>query len=320
MTSAPPTRAFANLHLHLEYDSGLDVIAAAMATVPEGDDDMDEHRAHVSNDVSSAVAHLLDIDALTPEGCPIRVTNVAMEVSVDLDEPLDLESGADESDLGELFDHLEPEGASDPFAGLGLSEQEYDALIDGLQVRVSLGPPPADLVPDTPAEAARFVADWGLACGYLVRSCSYAVDMLFEDLEQVTAAWLPGGESRRGGTQLEEFLPEQWSDKYTPHFVRRLIVTLSNVTARIASEWLGPLSVAEALATSYLFEFVEVLAELDDVALRDDMLDELRARLVDDEILDDLYELEGRDDLFDSWFTPFVSGAPIPPYAADPVA
>lgn len=296
------------MHLHLEYDSGLDVIAAAMSTIPEGDDDTDEHRAHVSHDISSAVAHLLDIDAITPEGCPVRVTDVSMDVVVDVDDHVHEDGlGTTPAEYAEMESEARAVFDSVPF-----TDDEFALISDGATVAESAGPPPFELAPAALTDVPRFIADWGIVCGYLARACVFVMDGLFDDLLEVTEH----PEDAESVTNLAGALPPQWVAEYTPHFFRRFIVTMSEVTGQVVAGWDGPRTIAQLLAISHLVDQVELLAALDDVELAEGMVDELRMRLVDDDLTEDVFESAHPDCDFDMWFVTFSHQATAP-YATD---
>jgi hypothetical protein len=314
MTSAPPTRAVANLHLHLEYDSGLDVLAAAMAAVPGDGESSDAHRAHVSGDISAAVAHLLDVEALTPEGCPVRVTDVAVEVTVDIDGhdhahgALDVPSRDDDDELTAEAEEL--------FEALGMPEDDFTVIAQADLVGASVGPPPFELRPDDLTGIPRFIADWGMACGYLARACSYVMDSLFDDLDTMHMSLRRGGSNGLTATVIADSLPQQWLSDYTPLFLRKFIVTMGDVTTRLAAGWDGPANLAQVLAMSYLLDSVEMVSALDDTTVRDDMMEVLRERLLDEDLLEALYEGHPSTE-FPLWFVPFEHEAAIAPYARD---
>lgn len=307
MTTAPPTRAVANLHLHLEYDSGLDVIAAAMASVSDGGDaDTDEHRAHVSEDISAAIAHLLDVDALAPEGCPVRVTEVQMEVTVDIDD-----HSHEVDALGSTPEELAEfeEDALEALEAAGFTDDEMALIAQAHAVTDSAGPPPFELSPANIADIPRFIADWGVACGYLARACETCIDDLFDDLAVVSGETGAAPEL----ANLTGWLPEEWESEYTPAFYRRFIVTMTDVTTAVVAGWEGPATVAQALAMAYLVESIESLKELTGVRVPRGMLETLRGRLVDEDVVAAV--LAGVVD-FEEWFVPFGT-EPSAPYATD---
>lgn len=297
------TSAVANLHLHLEYDSDLDVIAAAMAAIPDTGDSAAEHRAQVSRDVPSALAHLLDIDAIAPEGSPLRVVEASLHVSVDADGEVDshgsplAESAEIDTEARALVDTL------------GLSDSALTLIAQAELVSETAGPPPfelGDALPDT----MQVISDWGITCGYLARACSFAIDRLFDDLAALAdPAQSPGA--------LSNWLPAKWRASYTPLFHRRFIVAMTDVTTQIVRGWVGPASIAQALAMAYLVDSMEQLTCLDGATLRPGMLDALRARLVDTELIDAVREGADPDVAFDEWFVTFFDELPVAPYAAD---
>lgn len=320
MTTAPPTRAVANLHLHLEYDSGLDVIAAAMATIPEGDEDTDEHRGHVAGDISSAVGHLLDVDAMTPDGCPVRITDYSVDVVVEIEEPDD--QPVLEGTTAEERAELETE-ARGLFGELGLTGDEFALIAQAPAVTDAAGPPPFELNPPLP-EIPRFIAQWGIACGYLARSCDYSVDMLFDDLVEHTARRVRARGSLDGFDMAEIFLPEHCAGRYDVAFIRKLIVTMSEVTTRLTCEWEEPSNLAQVLALNLLIAQAEVMAEedADDVDVKvasppAEMFEALRMRLLDQELVDAIFAGDDQMLGFDYWFVPFAPGERTAPYATD---
>jgi len=314
MTAAPATRAVANLHLHLEYDSGLDVIAAAMAAVPDDVADSDAERAHVTRDISSALAHLLDVRAMTPDGSPIRVTDYAVDVSVDIE--------AADDDADPLTEHTADVLASEAFEGfrrLALTEDEVALIADGMQVAGTAGPPPFEVPADDP-DVPLLIAQWTMMCGYLARACSYVMDLLFDDLD-LASAQLPGVD-----TFLVSHLPEQWADHITPLFHRRFIVTMADVTTRVAGDWEPPSTLAQEVALDLLvtqaLALAEMAAEDPDLQVRevpDEMFLVLGDRLQNDELLEMLYDPDAEEALaVDYWFVPFDDGATAP-YATDDI-
>lgn len=323
MSSPAPTQAVANLHLHLEYDSGLDVIAAAMATVPEGHEDTDEHRAHVSHDISSAVAHLLDVEAITPAGCPVRVTDVSMEVVVDIDGPHN--HGDDESPEPEFEKLLAmAEEFATVFDGLDLTEDEAQLVAQAMVVAEVTGPPPFDEIPDD-MTVPQLLAEWGILCGYLAEACASVVDAAFDDLYQLTSAESHGREFISGTTVMSWRLPDRWADEYDTAFLRRFILTLGEVTTRLSHEWEQPSNIAQFLALSVILDEVADQIEADQDELSDSdvrrpsdsLLDLLRNRVVDLEIVESIFESGDPALGIEHWFTPFTSVERVAPYASD---
>lgn len=323
MSSTVPTQVVANLHLHLEYDSGLDVIAAAMATVPEDSPDTDEHRAHVSHDISSAVAHLLDIDALTPEGCPIRVTEASMQVSVDIESP----HGHEESeapDPEEVFDALMQmvESFELEIDALGLSEDETELISQAADVAGSAGPPPFDEVAES-MDDQQVVTEWGVVSGYLSRSCRRTVGAAFDALAEMTVDEANGTPFQADSVQFTFGLPQRWRGRYDSAFMRRFILTLSEVTTRLTRGWEPLSNLAQVAAMSVILDDVyqQVMDNRGDKGLDirepdDVFLEILHERLLDGELREALYDPEEPEFDFEDWFILLSPDERVAPYAS----
>lgn len=324
MASAPPTRAVANLHLHLEYDSGLDVIAAALAGVPEGLEDSDERRAHVSQDISTAVAHLLDVEAITPEGCPVQVTDVSMEVVVDVEHPDDHEPTDGEAEQG--FEEIlgMAEQLADTLDGLDLTEDEILLMSGAGTVSDAAGPPPFGNIP-AGLTVTQLLAEWGILCGYLAEACVTVVDIAFDDLEGLIVGAARGMEFVPGMTLTSTRLPAAWEENYDIPFFRRFICTLSEVTTRVTHEWEAPSNLAQFLALSVLCDEVESHIEDDQMAHSDaevrrvsaELVELLRERLTGQQVLTELFTAEEDAFAFDEWFFPFTEHERVTPFASD---
>lgn len=325
MSSPVPTQAVANLHLHLEYDSGLDVIAAAMATVPEGAKDTDEHRAHVSHDISSAVAHLLDIEALTPEGCPIRVTEASMQVSVNLEEPHDHEDDDDDSrDPEEVLDSIMEKAAefADAMKGLSFSADEMRLVARAGDVGEVTGPPPFQEM-EGKMPVPQLLTEWGILCGYLAEACSGVIDTAFDDLDELTRDSVAGREIDGSQTQIGFRLPGAWDDRYNIPFFRRFIVTLSEVTTRMTYDWEPPSNLAQVVALSVIFDEmqtdIDFETDLGDEEIRPvskELVEILRERMLPTDLLEDMFADEPSIP-FDAWFFPITPDERVAPYASD---
>lgn len=305
MTSS---HAVANLHVHLEYDSELDVIAAAMSQVPEGGAAGDKSREHVSQSITSALAHLLDIEAMAPEGSPVRVIDATVEVTVDESSPAsDLdEHGSTDEEIAELAAE-----AHATFDALGLTDDDLALIAQGVTVTATAGPPPFELSPDLTG-APRLISEWGIVCGYLARACSLAIDRLFDDLVAVESK-----SAIAPDRSLRDWLPPKWTSAYTPLFHRRFIVTMVDVTTKVVRGWDAPATVAQALAMAYLVDTVNLLAQLDEVTLRADLLTVLRDRLVDTDLIEAVYEGSDPELAADEWFVAFFDELPASLYATD---
>lgn len=324
MPSTPPTQAVANLHLHLEYDSGLDVIAAALAAVPNGPD-ADEERAHVSQDITSAVAHLLDMEALAPAGSPLRVTDVAMEVLVDI---ADHDHGHDDDepeDPEEAFDALL--GMAKEFAkvfdGLDLTEDESSLISQAPLVAGVVGPPPFEDAPEG-MSSEQMVAEWGILSGYLAEACANVMDVAFDDLEHLARLARGGRPFEPGHTQIANRLPEEWVEGYDVLFFRQFILTLGEVTTRMTHEWEHPSNIAQLVALSVIFDEMvsgmEESMDSDDEDVRElspHLIDSMRGRAVPDAV-EDIFE-EAPDYPLEMWFVPFSPDERVAPYAAGPL-
>ncbi|SDH56344.1 hypothetical protein [Microbacterium sp. 77mftsu3.1] len=328
MTSATPTQAVANLHLHLEYDSGLEVIAQAMRTVPDGEAEADAHRGHITEDLRHAIAHLLDVEAIVPEGSPLRLTEMGIEVEVDLPDHIH-DDGEDvnafDLDEQEVLDAREAlrsalghegESMQEVMAAYGVTEEALAYLARAGEVIESVGPPPFD-VDDTEevdtASIASFGFEWAVACGVLATACREVMDSLFDDLEVVSRDHL--AHQPRSGTVLEGSLPERSEREYTPLFYRRFVATMAGVTTKLAAGWEGPATVAEALAMDYLIDTAESLIEDEDVNVRDEFFDVLRDRLTDLDVLEAVHGDSSPAGDIDMWFVRFDAGLPVAPYA-----
>lgn len=323
MTS-PPTRAVANLHLHLEYDSGLDVIAAALAAVPDGPD-ADEERAHVSHDITTAVSHLLDIEALTPEGSPLRVTEAAVEVLVDIEEPHDHGDDEDiepEEALAELLEMANEFAKA--FDGLDLTDDEAMLVAQAPGVAEVTGPPPVDEMP-AGMTTPQLIAEWGILCGHVAEACVSVIDLAFGDIHELTVSQARGGESVAGMTMLSTRLPEEWEDSYDLTFLRRFVLTLSEMTTRVTHEWEPPSNLAQVLAMSVIFDEVAVAVEESQEEYSADevrqpspqLLALLRSRLLDEELVEDIFDAGDPDYAFEEWFVPFSLDERVAPYASE---
>lgn len=328
MTSPNPTQAVANLHVHLEYDSGLDVIAQAMRTVPDGDDQMDAdaHRGHITEDLRHAIAHLLDVEALIPEGSPLRMTEMGVEVEVDL--PDQMHEDADDVNAFDLDDQdvldartalrsmlgHEGESLQEVMAVYGITEDALVYLPRAAEVVESVGPPPFDDDDEMDADGiASFGFEWAVACGVLATACREVMDSLFDDLDEVMREYRAN--QPRSGTLLESSLPERSAEEYTPLFFRRFAVTMAGVTTKLAAGWEGAATVAEALAMDYLIDTAEALIADEDVNVRDEFFGVLRDRLTDPELLGAVNDDADPAGNVDTWFIPFEAGLPVAPYA-----
>lgn len=322
--TTPPTQAVANLHLHLEYDSGLDVIAAAMATVPEGGAEADEYRAHVSHDISSAVAHLLDVGALTPEGSPVRVTDVSMEVLIDIDEPHTHGEGEDpEQTLSGLL--ATAEEFAKVFDGLDFTRREAHLVAQAPVVGQVTGPPPFDEMPEG-MTTPQLLAEWGILCGYLAEACTDAVDRAFDDITELVTGVVRGQPFSPGFTVTTIHLPEAWEDQYGIRFFRKFILTLSEMSTRLTHQWEPPSNLAQVLALEVILGTVIIQIDEDqeadenDEQVRrpsDDLLEILHSRLVDRDFVADIFDAADEMVSFDYWFVPFTPEERVAPAATD---
>jgi len=275
-------QAFADLHVHIEYDSRLDVVAAAMATVAE-DGTEDEHRALISHDIGAAIGHLMDPKALAPAGSPIRVTEwqVVDAGAEDHDDPETahaqhpgLDSQTAEmiaSQMGELF------------RSTGLDADDMELIQFGMDVVGVLGAPPFELpeaLARTPEDAVKFVAEWALMNGYIRQACGTAIDGLFDDVQTLR-------ERGWGTTLLANFLPARHIAQYDEYLLRRFIVTLSEVTTRLVTEWEEPSNIAQTLATRLLIGHAQDLAKMDGKQIPDEFFEVALERLVDLELLEE---------------------------------
>lgn len=115
-----------------------------------------------------------------------------------------------------------------------------------------------------------------------------------------------------------EFLPIRYRHRYDEGFIRRFLLTLESVIAKLAEQDPAPLeSTAQELALHGLLDTAEGLAELNDMEVDFDLLRNLHFEDLDHELLfdpafdgveeDTANELSFANLRFEDWFEPFRS-------------
>ena len=136
----------------------------------------------------------------------------------------------------------------------------------------------------------REVKQFGLLQGVLWVAAENLIEALFEEYERCIAAakarepWAWEQEPVCGG------LPPRFAEHYRPRFVRQLIVAAGSVTARLAGEWVAPVSVIEEIAAWLLLEQAHVVVDENELSLDPGWHDELESLLLEDLDVQELWE------------------------------
>jgi hypothetical protein len=166
-----------------------------------------------------------------------------------------------------------------------------------------------------------------LVAGLMWRSAVVLVDELFDDLAAVSSSEGAGVAQ----TSVLAGLPSRFAHRYTPVFVRRLIVAATDLTARLTRGWQPPACVAQELLLRVWLDQVEMTADLLDVDLDSGWRADAEEYLFEDLDHEWLFDasLDGFEDLdqplapgaapmrFEWWFVPFEPARPLPPYICD---
>lgn len=155
----------------------------------------------------------------------------------------------------------------------------------------------------------------------LLRASDVLIDELFWDLDLLTTA--PEGKPLPvNGTLQLVSLPQNYSTRFSPYLVKRLVLSVGAMTARLLQEWHGPDTVAECLLLDLLVENVAQWIEGQELDLPGDW----RSGLEDALYLDfDHRVLHERSSwvgvpirfTFDHWFDS-IHGESQPPYVVLP--
>jgi hypothetical protein len=327
MPSSRPTQAVANLHLHLEYDSGLDVMAAALDSAADVEGaDGDAFRAHVSGDISNAVAHLLDVEALTPDGSPLRITEVGVEVMVDLHDHH--HDGDDSGDVHE-GDELTPAETLEAAAELlerfedqasALSPDAYEAMLNAPRCAGIEWAFPTGAAPEGHEEGFAFTTQWGVALGFVWRACTVIVDELFDDVHHLRTT---GAADAWRETSVISKLPNRFGEGYDAAFAQRFLAAMVGVTTKISGEWDTTITLAEDVAASLLVHRARAMAVEARVPMSYGFFEHLIGQLVEPDDLAYAFgesvslEDEGvtASEFLDQWFEVEDLGLPVAPYA-----
>lgn len=174
----------------------------------------------------------------------------------------------------------------------------------------------------------REVEDFRLIRGLVWSATQVVIDELFDAVASIEQA-------QRNGWALNVMdlpqvwqLPPRYRDGYDLAFVRRFLVTVADVSARLADGWTPLPTVAHELALRLILDETEIVAESHELELFDGWRALLEEYLFEDPDHEFLYApaLDGIDEdpnlgmaslKFDDWFVPFNSERHPSPYAAD---
>lgn len=162
--------------------------------------------------------------------------------------------------------------------------------------------------------------------GLLWRASRLLVAELFSDLSEIETAPDDVEWYWRDSMALRG-LPARFADQYDADFVRRFIASTVVVTARFATTWLAPATVAEELAITLLLNRAESLVKQHGIRTDADWRDNLESVFFEDDDHQLLYD--NPEELtnqilwdassvpmgFEHWFTPFRDPPETAPYA-----
>jgi hypothetical protein len=190
---------------------------------------------------------------------------------------------------------------------------------------------PADLSGTDPDARAGALRQATLAAGCLMTAAIVVVDELFGDVETLRRAGDIGERVNIGQTLVLSALPPRFAHRFTAAFAQRFLACMLDVTRRFTGGW-EPLScVAQELALRVLLDEAEVQADVAEVELDPAWRQHLEESVFEDTDHELLYDpawdgIENQPELgppgmaamrFESWFTPFNTDRPLPPYALD---
>jgi hypothetical protein len=210
-----------------------------------------------------------------------------------------------------------------------------DLLLDALATVGAGEDAPAD-----PFAAGRLTVERAcLLQGLLWNASVIMIDELFEDLEELRSAQrdpAPGTQEVAITRAVHDSLvlsglPVRYAGLYDAGFVLRFIAASIVVTARVATGWKDPATIAEVLATRLLLDRVETLIRNNGVRIDVDWRPAVEAALYDDAgdglfgaedgvadalSIDDAGHAGADGQLdFEEWFTPFRDPPGTAPYA-----